>query len=592
MHPAHLCQFPRVDKDSVTGVLKEIGVLLELKGENPFKTRAYVNGARVLEGLTEPLETLIAEERLGDIKGIGKALVEKITELVETGELEYYDTLKASIPPGLIEMLDVQGMGPKKVKALHEKLGLETIAALEAACEAGQVAELDGFGKKSEEKILESIAFKRQHASHHHRHKMLIAAEPILDDLRRHPDVIRCDIAGSLRRAKEVSGDIDFLVSAKESADIIEAFTTRAGVLSVLAAGSTKASVLLEGGIQADLRVVADSEFASALAYFTGSKEHNISMRSRAIGRGLRLNEYGLFKSKEETRDPKLRLDCKTEEEIFQALNLAYVPPELREDRGEFEAAEKNEIPRLIEWTDLKGSLHNHSNWSDGHESLEEITKHMSGLGCAYWAITDHSKASFQANGLDAARVKKQLKAIAEVNQKLEDDGDDFRLLTGIEVDVLKTGLDLDDDLLAQLEVVVASMHVAGSDEKDNTQRLITAAENPNVHMIGHLSGRLLLGRAPQKLNQQAVIDACAATGTWIELNANPHRLDLDWRHWQYAKSQGVKCVINSDAHRNEHAGFLRIGTGIARKGWLTKGDVVNTLPLAKLRKELTKKRS
>jgi len=253
------CQLPRVDKDAVAEVLKEIGVLLELKGENPFKTRAYVNGARVLEGLTEPLETLIAEERLGDIKGIGKALVEKITELVETGELEYYDTLKASIPPGLIEMLDVQGMGPKKVKALHEKLGLETIKALEAACEAGKVAELDGFGKKSEEKILESIAFKRQHASHHHRHKMLIAAEPILDDLRSHPDVIRCDIAGSLRRAKEVSGDIDFLVSAKESADIIEAFTTRAGVLSVLAAGSTKASVLLEGGIQADLRVVEDS---------------------------------------------------------------------------------------------------------------------------------------------------------------------------------------------------------------------------------------------------------------------------------------------------------------------------------------------
>ena len=581
-----------MDKDAVAEVLKEIGVLLELKGENPFKTRAYVNGARTLEGLTEPLETLIQEERLGEVKGIGKALVEKITELVETGELEYYTNLKASIPAGLIEMLDVQGMGPKKVKALHDKLGIESIEALEAACEAGQVAELDGFGKKSEEKILESIAFKRQHASHHHRHKMLIAAEPILDDLRSHPDVIRCDIAGSLRRGKEVSGDIDFLVSAKDSTDIIEAFTTRDGILSVLAAGGTKASVLLEGGIQADLRVVEDSEFASALAYFTGSKEHNIVMRQRAIDRGLRLNEYGLFKSTEETRDPELRLDCKTEEDIFAALDLTYVPPELREDRGEFTAAESGDIPRLIEWTDLKGSLHNHSNWSDGHESLEEIAEHMSGLGLAYWAVTDHSKASFQANGLDEARVEKQLKEIAAVNQKLKDAGNSFRLLSGIEVDVLKKGLDFEDDLLAQLEVVVASLHVAGSDEKDNTKRLIAAAENPHVHMLGHLSGRLLLERAPQKLNQQAVIDACAETGTWIELNANPYRLDLDWRHWQYAKSRGVKCVINCDAHRAEHAGFLRIGTAIARKGWLAKEDVVNTLPLKQLKKQLAKKRN
>ena len=581
-----------MDKDAVAEVLKEIGVLLELKGENPFKTRAYVNGARTLEGLTEPLETLIQEERLGEVKGIGKALVEKITELVETGELEYYTNLKASIPAGLIEMLDVQGMGPKKVKALHDKLDIESIEALEAACEAGQVAELDGFGKKSEEKILESIAFKRQHASHHHRHKMLIAAEPILDDLRSHPDVIRCGIAGSLRRGKEVSGDIDFLVSAKDSADIIEAFTTRDGILSVLAAGGTKASVLLEGGIQADLRVVEDSEFASALAYFTGSKEHNIVMRQRAIDRGLRLNEYGLFKSTEETRDPELRLDCKTEEDIFAALDLTYVPPELREDRGEFTAAESGDIPRLIEWTDLKGSLHNHSNWSDGHESLEEIAEHMSGLGLAYWAVTDHSKASFQANGLDEARVEKQLKEIATVNQKLEDDGNAFRLLSGIEVDVLKKGLDFEDDLLAQLEVVVASLHVAGSDEKGNTKRLIAAAQNPHVHMLGHLSGRLLLERAPQKLNQQAVIDACAETGTWIELNANPYRLDLDWRHWQYAKSRGVKCVINCDAHRAEHAGFLRIGTAIARKGWLAKEDVVNTLPLKQLKKQLAKKRN
>ena len=580
-----------MDKDAVAEVLKEIGVFLELKGENPFKTRAYVNGARIVEGLTEPLETLIAEERLGDIKGIGAALVDKITELVETGELEYYNELKASIPPGLIEMLDINGMGPKKVKAVHEKLGIKTIKQLENSCKKGKVAELDGFGKKSEGKILEGIEFKRKHASQHHLHIALIIAEPILEELRAHPDVTRCSTAGSLRRSKEVIGDVDFLVSAKKSERIIEYFTQREGNISVLAAGSTKASVLLAGGIQADLRVVDDSEFASALAYFTGSKEHNIVMRSRAISRGLRLNEYGLFKSKEETRNPKLRLKCKTEEDIFSALDMAYVPPELREDRGEFDAAEKGNIPKLIEWTDLKGSLHNHSDWSDGHDSLEEIAAHMNDPGCAYWAITDHSKASFQANGLDAARIRKQIKTIAEVNRKLEDEGEEFRLLTGIEVDVLKNGLDLDDKILSQLEVVVASMHLAGSDESDNTKRLIKAAQNPNIHMLGHLSGRLLLERAPQKLNQQAVIDACAETGTWIELNANPYRLDLDWRQWQYAKSKGVKCVINSDAHRHEHAGFLKLGAGVARKGWLTKKDVVNALPLAKLRKELVKKR-
>lgn len=581
-----------MNKEAVATVLKEIGVFLELKGENPFKTRAYVNGARIVESLTESLETLIHEERLGDIKGIGGALVDKITELVETGELEYYDELKASIPPGLIEMLDITGMGPKKVKAVHEKLGIKTVKQLENACNKGKVAELNGFGKKTEEKILEGIDFKRRHASQHHLHIALTVAEPILEELRGHPDVIRCSTAGSLRRSKEVIGDIDFLVSAKKSERIIEHFTQREGILSILAAGSTKASVVLEGGIQADLRVVNDPEFASALAYFTGSKEHNIEMRSRAISRGLRLNEYGLFKSKMETRDPKLRLKCKTEEDIFAALDMTYVPPELREDRGEFDAAEEDNIPKLIEWTDLKGSLHNHSNWSDGQHTLEEIAEHMNDLGCDYWAITDHSKASFQANGLDAARIRKQIKAISEVNKKLEGEGETFRLLTGIEVDVVKNGLDLDDKILSQLEVVVASMHLAGSNEADNTKRLIAAAKNPNVHMLGHLSGRLLLERNPQKLNQQAVIDACAETGTWIELNANPYRLDLDWRKWQYAKSKGVKCAINSDSHRNDHTGFLKLGAGVARKGWLTKNEVVNSLPLAKLQKELSKKRS
>ncbi len=580
-----------MDKEQVASVLTEIGTLLELKGENPFKTRAYHNAARTLEGLAEPLEKVVAEGRLGEIKGFGDALVDKITKLVTTGKLPYYDDLKASVAPGLVEMLGIPSLGPKKVKKLHDELGVETIEALEAACKAGKVAVLEGFGEKTQTKILEGIAFKRQFASKHHLHTALAAAQPILDNLRQHPDITRCSIGGSLRRWKETIGDIDFLASSKRPAEVIEFFVTQPGVLSVSAKGDTKASVVVEGGIQADLRVVSDAEYPFALAYFTGSKEHNIVMRQRAIARGLRLNEYGLFRSKEETRDPALRLPCHTEEDIFRELDLAYVEPELREDHGEFAAAEAGKLPRLLEWTDLRGSLHNHSNWSDGHETLEQIAAPAEELGLSYWAITDHSRASYQANGLDPARLREQLKAVAEVNKKLADDGTDFRLLTGTEVDILKDKLDFPDDLLAELDVVVASLHVAGSDEADNTKRLLRAAENPHVHMLGHLTGRLLLERNPYPVNQQAVIDACAATGTWIELNASPWRFDLDWRLWHYARSKGVKCVINCDAHRLDHFGYLRLGTGVARKGWLTKADVVNTLSLAELRKALKGKR-
>jgi DNA polymerase (family 10) len=289
----------------------------------------------------------------------------------------------------------------------------------------------------------------------------------------------------------------------------------------------------------------------------------------------------------EETRDSRLLVPCQSEEQIFEKLDLAYVPPELREDHGEFAAAEKDHLPKLIEWTDLKGALHNHSTWSDGHNTLEEIAEYMDDLGLEYWAITDHSKSSFQANGLDAKRLREQIRAIQRVNEKRQAAGREFRLLTGTEVDILKDRLDFDDDLLAELEVVVASLHVPSNNEADNTKRLIRAAENPHVHILGHLTGRLLLEREPYPVNVHAVIDACAASGTWIELNCNPYRLDLDWRFWPYAQSKGVKCVINPDSHRNKHAGFLRLGAGVARKGWLGKTDVINTLPLAKLRKVL-----
>jgi len=581
-----------MDKDQVADILVDIGLLLELTGENPFKTRAYQNAARTLQQLNEPLATIVAEERLGEIKGIGEALQQKITELVTTGKLEYYEKLQASIAPGLREMLEIPGLGPKKIKAMSDKLGIDSIEKLEAACKAGTVAELSGFGEKTAANILAGIERKRTYASKHRLVNALAAAEPILESLRLHADVIRCATAGSSRRHKEIIGDIDFLASSKKPASVIEFFVSQPGILSVSAKGETKASVVLAGGIQADLRVVSDTEYPFALMYFTGSKEHNIVMRQRAIARGLRLNEYGLFKSKEETRDPSLLVKCHSEAEVYSELGLDFVEPELREDTGEFTAAEQHRLPQLLEWTDLKGSLHNHSNWSDGRNTLEEIAAHMQELGLAYWAITDHSKSSFQANGLDMERVRKQIIEIKALNKRLADEGSDFRLLTGTEVDILNDGLDFPDDLLAELDVVVASIHQGFTQsEAETTKRLVRAAENKFVHMLGHLTGRLLLERDGYQLNHSAVIDACAATGTWIELNASPYRFDMDWRHWKHATSKGVKCVINCDAHRFEHVGFMRLGAGIARKGWLTKKDVINTLPLKELQEQLSRKR-
>lgn len=582
-----------MDKDQIVQVFNNIATLLELKGENPFKTRAYVNAARALETLNEPLDKLIAEQRLGEVKGIGESIQKKILELLSTGKLAYYEELKAATPPGLVLMLEIPGLGPKKIKALHDELGIESVEQLEAACKADQVAKLKGFGEKTQANILDGINRRRAYAAKHLVSEAIPIAETLLDALRSHPDVIRCSAAGSLRRHREIIGDIDLLASSKEPAAVIDFFASQPGILNVIAKGETKASILLEGGIQSDLRVVSDAEFPSALMYFTGSKEHNIVMRQRAIDRGLRLNEYGLFRSHTETRDPKLLVRCKTEEEIFEQLGLHPIPPEMREDLGEIPLAEKGPLPRLLEWTDLKGSLHNHSTWSDGHQTPADIAKSMRNLGLAYWGITDHSKASFQANGLDPVRVRQQLKEIKKLNESLAEEGTPFRLLTGTEVDILKDGkLDFPDDLLAELDIVVASIHQSFSQsEAETTKRLIGVAQNPYVHMLGHLTGRLLLEREPYKVDQRAVIDACSETGTWIELNASPLRFDLDWRLWPYAKSKGVKCVINCDAHRFEHAGFLRLGAGIARKGWLTKDDVINTLPLDKLRKELQRKR-
>ncbi|MCF7708827.1 MAG: DNA polymerase/3'-5' exonuclease PolX [Verrucomicrobia bacterium] len=582
-----------MNNDRIAEILEEIGTLLELKGENPFKTRAYTNAANTVRGTAEPFEKLVAEDRLQGIKGIGESIRSKITELVGTGRLEYYEELKNSIPAGLIALTQLPTLGPKKVKILNEKLGVTNIDQLEDACRQGKIAQIEGFGPKSEAKILEGIRFHRQYATKHLLIDAILISDHVLVQLRNHPDVIRCDVAGSVRRHKEVIGDMDFLVSSKRPSRVIDFFTNDKRVINVIAKGETRASVNYEGGIQADLRVVDDQQFPFALAYFTGSKQHNIIMRRLAIQHGWLLNEYGLFDQDEETRDAGNLIPCKNEEDIFNRLGLSYISPELREDQGEFEAAEKDNIPRLLEWTQLRGSLHNHSNWSDGFESLDTIASGAADLGLDYWAVTDHSRSSRQANGISAETLRKQIIEIKDINAKLAEQGADFSLLSGIEVDVLADGrLDFDDDLLSELDIVIASIHSAfAQPEAETTQRLIKAAQNPFVHMIGHPTGRLLLEREPYRIDIKALIDACAETGTWIELNAHPQRLDLDWRHWRHAKDKGVKCAVNCDAHRLAHAAFLRLGAGIARKGWLTPDDVVNTLKPKDFMNALSSKR-
>jgi DNA polymerase (family 10) len=578
---------PDVTRDQVVETLERIALLLELQGENPFKVRAYHNGARALEMLEGDLGTLVREDQLKGIPGLGEALREKIATLVTTGRLPYYDDLRAQFPPQLFELFDVPGLGPKKIKALYEKLNIASLADLEKACQDDQVAGLDGFGAKTQEKLLHGLATLKQGAGRHLASVAAQAATTLLDDLRAHPDTIRLSAGGSTRRRNETVHDIDIIVSTKNPDAISRAFRGHPLVARVLAAGDTKSSVMLTNGLQADLRVVSDEEYPFALMYFTGSKEHNIVLRGLAQDRGWTLNEYRLAPVKKGAATiPGIR----DERDVYELFGFDYIEPELRENRGEFEAAAKHRLPDLVKLEHLKGTFHNHTRASDGRNTLSEMAAAARELGLQYLGIADHSKASFQANGLDAARLKKQIIEIQALNK----DFDDFRLFSGTECDILKDGtLDFSDSVLAQLDYVVASVHSSFTlGEADMTKRLIRAMENPQVTMLGHLTGRLLLKRESYAVNVPAVLDAAAETGTFIELNADPHRLDMDWRWWRLAKEKGVKCVINPDAHSTAGLQNLYFGIGAARKGWLTKGDVVNCLPLKKVIPALEAKRN
>ncbi|MGD7651830.1 MAG: DNA polymerase/3'-5' exonuclease PolX [Verrucomicrobiales bacterium] len=563
-----------MSRESLANVLDEIAQLLDLKGENPFKIRAYKTGAETVRNFDGDIVQLAKDNQLTGIKGIGSALRDKLHELATTGELEFHKTLRAGFPAGIFDLFSLQGLGPKKVKSLYESLAVGSLADLKQACADGKVADLPGFGAKTQAKILDAIALKEKFAD-----RFLLGAvsgmvADMLDTLRLHPEISLVAVAGSYRRAKETLHDIDFLVSTREPKLVCEDFTTLPQVDSIIACGETKASVRLNNGIQCDLRAVSNREYPFALQYFTGSKEHNVALRSLARKHGLSLNEYG-FTAIDPEANTAIPADIHDERDIYQHLGLAYIEPELREDRGEIQAAADNQLPRLLELSQLRGTFHNHTTASDGKNTLAEMAEEAIDLGLQYLGIADHSKSTVVANGLNAERLLAQVEEINRLNATF----DGFHLFAGSEVDILKDGtLDFPDDVLARLDYTVASVHnVFNLPEDEMTARIIRAMENPHVTMLGHLTGRLLLKRDGYPVNHQKIIDCAAETRTIIELNCNPRRLDMDWRWWKLARDKGVLCSINPDAHSTAGLHYLGIGVRLARKGWLTRDGVFNT---------------
>ncbi len=566
-------------REDLAEALDEIALLLELKDENPFKVRAYRHGADTVRNFDGDIVQLATDNQLTGIKGIGEALRDKLHELASTGSLKFHQNLRAEFPAGLPELFDLQGLGPKKVKALHQALGVGSIADLKTACNEGKVAALPGFGAKTQTKILEAIALHETFAGTFLLGDVTPLVSEILDTLRLHPEISRIAVAGSFRRAKETLHDLDFLVSTRETALVCEDFTTLPQVESIIACGETKASVRLKTGIQVDLRAVSNAQFPFALLYFTGSKEHNVALRSLALKQGLSLNEYGFTPTG--TSKTNIPTDLHEERDVYQFLGLQYIEPELRENRGELEAAASHKLPRLLQLDNLRGTFHNHTTESDGTSTLEEMADEAIELGLQYLGIADHSKSMVIANGLDPERLLKQVDTIRKLNSTFSH----FKLFAGSEVDILKDGsLDFEDKTLARLDYCVASVHsVFNLPEEEMTRRICRAMENEHVTMLGHLTGRLLLKREGYAVNHATIIDCAAETRTIIELNANPWRLDMDWRWWKRARDKGVLCSINPDAHSTMGLHFLGIGTRIARKGWLRKKDVFNARSVAEV---------
>jgi len=553
-------------------IFNEIADMLEIKGESPFRIQAYRRGARAMEALAEDIEEIYQRGELRNIPGVGESLAEKIREYLESGRMSYFEELRASLPSGVVTLMQVPEVGPKTALLLYEKLGITTIDELERACKEGKVRTLPRMGAKTEENILKGIELLRRTKERLPLGVVLPHAQEIVDILGRLRQVQEISLAGSIRRMKETIGDIDILVTSTDPDVVMDTFTSLPRVSQVLSKGTTRSSVVLDVGIQADVRVVEPESFGAALQYFTGSKEHNIRLRERAVRKGLKINEYGVFLVRNEKR-----IAGRTEEEVYATLGLPWIPPEIREDQGEIDLAEKGKLPALIQISDIKGDLHMHTRWSDGADSVEEMAKAAKARGYEYICITDHSQSLKFAGGVPIDELREHARAVRRLSDKLG-----IAILIGSEVDILPDGsLDYPDEVLKELDVVVASVHSRfRMSEEEMTRRIVKAMENPHVDILGHPTGRLLGQRDPYQVDIEKIVEAARRTQTVLEINATPERLDLKDSHARMAKEHGVKLAINTDAHSRHQLRYMEFGVGTARRGWLEPKDVVNTLRL------------
>ena len=576
----------RLNNQQVADIFNRIGDLLQILGDNRFKIIAYQNAARTIENLSQDIRAVHQAGKLRELPDVGQAIAEKIAELLETGTIPYYDELAEQVPPGVVDMLSVPDVGPKTAARLWKELDIVGIDQLKAAAEEGRIRALKGFGAKSEEKILRGIDLlsKRQEGRMPIGQARPLALELIADLQERLPAgaIERIEAAGSLRRWRETIGDLDLLVVSEQPAAVMDAFRTLPQAVDVINAGDTKSTIALPSGLQVDLRVVERKHWGAALCYFTGSQRHNIDLRELAQKHGWSLNEYRLAaQGHADLPDGEERF-FDSEEELYNFLGLDWVPPEMREGQGEIAAAREHKLPNLITVDDIVGEIHGHTDWSDGQATLVEMAEAARHRGYRYWCVTDHSVGLGVTGGLDGERLHAQAKEIAALNEKYAADGVDFRLLRGIEVEILADGsLGLPDDVLAELDIVVASIHSALRQDRDTiTERCLKAVRNPHVDVLGHPTGRLIGRREGSEIDMDAVLRACAEVGTVVEINAHPSRLDLSGVHARRAVELGCKLAINSDAHAADGMEILPYGIATARRGWLRPADVINTRPL------------
>jgi DNA polymerase (family 10) len=571
-----------MDNLAIARILTEIGDLLEIKGDNPFKIRAYRNAAETVSQETRRVDALSDAERRA-LSGIGKDIAAKIGELVETGAIAYHQNLVQEFPPTVLDLLQLQGVGPKTVALLYRELNIRTLAELEAAAKTGRLRDVRGMGGRKEASILKALEGQRRVTGRRLASEGFATAAGLVSALAEHAPLARISLVGSLRRGCETCGDIDILAAGAPT-DLMQAFSTSSLVERILVHGETKSSVVLSGGFQADLRLVPADSHGAALQYFTGSKAHNIALRERAIARGFKLNEYGLFGLDDDTR-----VAGEDEVRLYEALGLAWIPPELREDRGEIQAAEAGSLPRLIEPADLRGDLHSHTTATDGRADLETMAHAAQAAGLRYLAITDHSQSLAMANGLDEARALEHARRIRSLNDRLEG----ITLLAGIECDIRADGsMDLASDCLAQLDIVVASIHSGHTQGAEQmTERLLRAIECPWVDVLGHPTGRLILRREPVAADWPRVIRAAIDAGVALEINGQADRRDLNEALAREARQAGASFVVSSDAHSPAALGQLRWGTMVARRAWLTTDAVLNTTGVDELRRRLRRAR-